>query len=640
MRSIICVVALTVLASSIAGAQFVQQGDKLVVAGNAGAAGVGYVAVSADGSTFIVGGPDDDGGLGAAWVFNRSDGVWRQHGDKLVGSGAAGTRARQGTSVALSADGNTAIMGGPADNDQLGAAWVFTRTGGVWTQQGPKLVGSGAGSSPGSWVRQGTAVALSADGNTAIVGGPGDGDWGASWVFIRSNGVWRQQGDKLVGSGGVGPHAGQGAAVALSADGDTAVVGAPYEDDWMGAFWVFTRSGGVWAQQGDKLVPAGMIGGNSPYDWDLSLAISADGDTVVAGRPVDDDLNGAAWVFTRSDGVWTQQGDKLVGSGAAGSRPSQGTSVSVSGDGDIALVGGACDDDCVGATWVFVRSDGVWEQQGEKVVAEGAAGAAQQGWVALSADGGTAVVGGPGDSNGMGAAWVFTRSGGTLWVPVVAHTAGIGQSDWRSDVGLLNVGSDTADVRLTLHGAAGAVTGSTYVPSGAQSVLVDVVAQLGATGQGSLEIVSEQPLRVTSRTYNQVSADAICNPSGTMGQSYPALAASDGLSESQAAWLPHLAEDTMFRTNIGLVNTGSAAAEATVELYDGSGTLLASYAVALAPGEWKQETQPFVTRAAGAVLQNGYAKVTVTAGAGVAALASVVDNITNDPTTIAMQRQD
>jgi hypothetical protein len=65
-----------------------------------------------------------------------------QQGPKLVGTGAAGTVASQGSSVALSADGITAIVGGPADNYNgsfgLGAAWVFTRSNGTWTQQGPK----------------------------------------------------------------------------------------------------------------------------------------------------------------------------------------------------------------------------------------------------------------------------------------------------------------------------------------------------------------------------------------------------------------------------------------------------------------------------------------------------------------------
>jgi hypothetical protein len=62
-----------------------------------------------------------------------------QQGAKLVGTGAVGN-ARQG-SVAVSADGNTAIVGGAGDNSGVGAAWVFTRSGGVWTQQGSKLVG-------------------------------------------------------------------------------------------------------------------------------------------------------------------------------------------------------------------------------------------------------------------------------------------------------------------------------------------------------------------------------------------------------------------------------------------------------------------------------------------------------------------
>jgi hypothetical protein len=67
----------------------------------------------------------DNGEVGAAWVFTRSGGVWSQQGSKLVGTGAVGP-AGQGRSVALSADGNTAIVGGPADNTNIGAAWVFT----------------------------------------------------------------------------------------------------------------------------------------------------------------------------------------------------------------------------------------------------------------------------------------------------------------------------------------------------------------------------------------------------------------------------------------------------------------------------------------------------------------------------------
>src|SRR5579862_1494635 len=116
----------------------------------------------------------------------------------LVGAGAVPS-SDQGISVALSGDGNTAISGGRFDNGFVGAAWVFTRSGGVWTQQGSKLVGTGAAGN----AEQGYSVGLSADGNTAIVGGPADSNTyvGAAWVFTRSGGVWSQQGNKLVGTG-------------------------------------------------------------------------------------------------------------------------------------------------------------------------------------------------------------------------------------------------------------------------------------------------------------------------------------------------------------------------------------------------------------------------------------------------------
>jgi hypothetical protein len=97
----------------------------------------------ADGNTAIVGGGADNGNVGAAWVYTRSGGVWNQQA-KLVGTGAVGPNVDQGYSVALSSDGNTAIIGGRGDNNGVGAAWVFTRSGGVWTQQGSKLVGVGS----------------------------------------------------------------------------------------------------------------------------------------------------------------------------------------------------------------------------------------------------------------------------------------------------------------------------------------------------------------------------------------------------------------------------------------------------------------------------------------------------------------
>jgi hypothetical protein len=643
MKGLTLRAVIVVLAASWAGAQVRQQGDKLAGAGAIGQAGQGSsVALSADGNTVIVGGPGDNNGAGAAWVFTRSAGVWSQQGGKLVGAGAVpGTWSmpvNQASAVALSADGNTALVGAAGDNDCTGAVWVFTRKGGLWTQQGQKLVGTGAPACAG----QGYSVALSADGNTALVGGPEYAGWydgaGGAWVFTRSDGVWTQQGGKLVVSGAAGPSTSLGSAVALSADGNTAIVGADADGDYVGAAWVFTRSAGVWTQQGSKLIGSGGVG-YGRQGWDVG--ISADGNTAIVSGAYDNQNSGAAWMFTRSGGTWTQQGEKLVGTGGAGvdARAQIWISAALSGDGNTAIVGRRAADGETGAAWLFSHSRGVWSQVGERFAGSGAAGPAGQGMdVALSYDGSAVIVGGPGDNGGVGAAWVFTRTGTALWVPVVVNTAGLRGSEWRSDLGLLNAGPNAARVELTFHGAAGTATNTTFVPAGAQSVLDDVVGQLGASGQGALELSSDQPLRISSRTYNRASAEGVTGGHGTVGQSYPALASGEGLSAGQAAWLPHLVENAAYRTNIGMVNSGAAPAEVAVELYDGAGGLLTTYAVTLAPGQWKQETQPFRKKAGQTAMDRGYARVTVTSGSGVSAFASVVDNLTNDPTTVAMQR--
>jgi hypothetical protein len=392
----------------------VQQGNKLVGTGAAASAYEGSsVSLSADGNTAIVGGDVDSNYAGAAWVFTRSGGVWSQQGTKLVGTDTVGSAA-QGHSVSLSADGNTAIVGGDEDSSGAGAAWVFTRSGGVWSQQGTKLVGTDSVGSAG----QGSSVSLSADGNTAIVGGDADSSYaGAAWVFTRSGGVWSQQGKKLVGTGAVG-RAAQGYSVSLSAEGNTAIVGGSHDNDLSGAAWVFTRSGGVWSQQGNKLVGTGAAG--FPLQG-YSVSLSADGNTAIVGGDADSSYAGAAWIFTRSGGVWSQQGTKLVGTGAVGNA-NQGCSVSLSADGNTAIIGGYADSSYAGAAWVFTRSGGVWAQEGGKLRGTGAAtppfsGANQGSSVSISSDGNTALLGGPYDSNTRGAAWVFTRVATTVGEP-------------------------------------------------------------------------------------------------------------------------------------------------------------------------------------------------------------------------------
>jgi hypothetical protein len=177
-----------------ASAQFTQQGPKLAPSSIPSAAVGQSVAISADGNTAILGAPMLEG----SFVFVRTGTTWTQQGPMLSGTGDIG--ASQGSSVAISADGNTAIVGGSSDNNMIGAGWVFVRSGGTWTQQGEKLVGSGI---TGSTAWQGYSVALSGDGNTAMIGGPqDDGGIGAAWVFTRSGTTWTQEGTKLVGTWG------------------------------------------------------------------------------------------------------------------------------------------------------------------------------------------------------------------------------------------------------------------------------------------------------------------------------------------------------------------------------------------------------------------------------------------------------
>ena len=216
-------------------------------------------------ATALLGGSGDDAGAGAAWVFTRSGPSWTQQAPKLTPSDENGAGAF-GERVALSADGTTALIGGPTDNNASGAAWVFTRTGSTWTQQGPKLTPhdeNGAGAF-------GVRVALSADGSTALIAASNDNDGiGAAWVFTDRLDLDPKQGPKLTADDeSVAGSFGQ--SVALSADGNTALIGGSSDDNGNGAAWVFTRTGASWAQTGPKLIATDEIG---PGAFGLRVAL-------------------------------------------------------------------------------------------------------------------------------------------------------------------------------------------------------------------------------------------------------------------------------------------------------------------------------------------------------------------------------
>ena len=378
------------------GSIFIQQGGPISVSSSSFG---GSVGLSADGDTALIGGVEGN----LVWVFSRSGGVRVQQGAPLTGSGAIGGSGF-GSSVALSADGNTAIVGSPYQN----AAWVFTRSGGEWTQQGPALAGGRGASCCGSF---GTSVALSGDGHTAAVGAPYY-EGGAVWVFVRSGSTWVHQGTSLTASDETG-GAQLGSSVALSSDGNTALVGGPNDNydpvtsSAVGAAWVFIRSGSSWAQQGPKLIGAGASGNS---DFGSSVAMSADGNTALVGGPRDNFqpnvfATGAAWIFTRSGSSWTQQGAKLTASDESGGG-SFGRAVALSADGNIALIGAPNDANDGGAAWLFTRAGSTWTQDGAKLTGSGGGGWLG-GAVALSTDGATALVGGY--SIYSESAWVFAE---------------------------------------------------------------------------------------------------------------------------------------------------------------------------------------------------------------------------------------
>lgn len=226
------------------------------------------------------------------------------------------------------------------------------------------------------------------------------------------------------------------------------------------------------------------------------------------------------------------------------------------------------------------------------------------------------------------------------WIPSASRGSGAGGSQWRTDLGILNTNGGRTDVELVFYSTSGPRTSTTFVAGNSQSILTDVVGQVGSSGNGALEVRATLPVKVSSRTYNLNVAGAACYPNATLGQNLDALTAQQGLAVGETAFLPQLVENPAYRCNISLTNMGTGDATVKVELYDGAGTKLGEYTESLTPGQFKQKTRPFFNNASPQQtnMSRGFAKVTVLSGNGIVAYASVIDNVTQDPTTIAMQR--
>ena len=217
----------------------------------------------------------------------------------------------------------------------------------------------------------------------------------------------------------------------------------------------------------------------------------------------------------------------------------------------------------------------------------------------------------------------------TYWIPVVANLSGSGGSKFYSDLGLLNRGSGTASVELTYYGSGGAIQGTRSESVGAnrQRILTNILGLMGKTGKGAMKVSSNQPLTVTSRTYNQAT-------SGTFGQYYDSYVSSQALSTGQSMVLAHLTQNSKYRSNIGVLNIGSGSVTVRITLYSGSSPVGSPFTMTVAAGEYKQEDRVFESKAGQTNVAEGWAKVEVISGSGAIPMASVLDQVTSDPTTI------
>lgn len=323
-----------------------------------------------------------------------------------------------GCAVAIS--GDTLVVGANLDDDDgsaSGSAYVFVRSGHTWAQQAKLTPSDGQ-----AVAFFGSAVAI--DGDTVVIGaylhdGAGT-DAGAAYVFTRSGTTWTQQ-QKLLSSD-IAADDKFGWSVAV--DGDLIVVGAPQETSAgsgnpAGAAYVFTRTAGVWSQE------AKLTGSNTNQSDQFGSAVAISGETVVVGADTEDSVStaaGAAYVFTRSGGSWPEQA-RLTPTGTAASA-NFGEELAISGD-TLAVAAPEQAPDKNGKVYVFTRSGSTWDSG--VVISPPVAQTNQEFGGDVSIDGDTLVVGAPTwDTSlsqvGQAHVYVKTASGWTLQQTLTAPT--------------------------------------------------------------------------------------------------------------------------------------------------------------------------------------------------------------------------
>jgi FG-GAP repeat len=414
------------------GARYPLRVDPLVQQAELIPSGTAYVAgwsVAADGDTVVVGAPGTTVGghveQGAVYVFARSGGVWKEQQELTASDGQEGDQlGGGGRSVAIS--GDTVVAGAwgwkRGNNLYQGAAYVFVRGPTGWVEQA-KLTANDGGYND----QFGYSVAISGD--TAVVGAPeahGSHGLGAAYMFVRSGGVWTQTAEVPVPQ----PDTlcqqfcffGWSVAIVAGVGVQSVVVGAPFAGNGAGAAFFFYGSGGRWSQPQKLLAADGAAGDQLGYSVAIGFVSGGTSQEVLAGAPLatvnSKAGKGAAYAFRGSaGGGWTQ--NKLTSYyGVAGEN--FGASTAISGNTTVVGAPGPipCEFNCgcpphcpsqfQGAAYV---SPGTAQEQ--RLTASNG-GANDNFGLAVAASGDMVVVGAPNPQrpSGTGAAYVFAPTVG------------------------------------------------------------------------------------------------------------------------------------------------------------------------------------------------------------------------------------
>ena len=296
------------------------------------------IAVAIDGDVAIAGSPLDTGQVsrsGTATVIERVDGVWMII-EKLAASDGA---RRDEFGIAVSVSGRFAVVGAHRDNDlgaASGSAYVFERLSDGWVQRAKLTASDGSAGD-----EFGYRVAI--HGDLIAVGSPGDddhGDWsGSAYIYQRISDEWIEQVKLVPADGAMGDRFGE----AVDIDGETALVGATYDDaqgSSSGSAYIFKRQDGIWTQHA-KLY---SFDGHQ-YEYDrFGSAVSIFEDTAVIGAPEANERGsryGAAYVFRRIEGEWVPA-VRLI---ASDREPGDTLGLDVAVHGDTAIAGSKYDDE-------------------------------------------------------------------------------------------------------------------------------------------------------------------------------------------------------------------------------------------------------------------------------------------------------